>query len=217
MHLFGNHDIKNLTIQESEAILGTQLQHRSININGWHLIFWYADCSYTRKIGNLTLSASDLAWLEADLRQTTLPTVLFSHVPLSDGSMVGNYYFEMNPRSRAGYHNAHLARAIIEKSARVVMAVAGHVHWNSLNTIDGIHYLTIQSLTETFTTPPHPAAAWAQLELEQQANMRVLGRDPLALTLALKNPGDHWLMYGGKANPISRGEYAERVLEDEQV
>ncbi|MDQ3398199.1 MAG: metallophosphoesterase [Deinococcota bacterium] len=217
MHLLGNHDVTHLSLETSEAILGSELRHRSLDVKGWHLVFWYADVSYERGLGNLSLSPVDLAWLEADLKMATLPSIVFSHVPLGDGAMVGNYYFEHRTESRAGYRNAHLARAIIERSDKVVMAVAGHVHWNALNTVDGVHYLTLQSLTETFTTPPHPAAAWAELELSDRIAWQVHGLEPLAFTLPLKKPGAHWLAYGGKANPVSQDRIAEQLLKEQLI
>ena len=46
-----------------------------------------------------------------------------------------------------------------------VVWLAGHVHWNTVTLVDGIPHVTLQSLTETFTTHPEPAAAWGLLEL----------------------------------------------------
>ena len=213
VHLQGNHDVAKLSVEASERALDTDLRHRSFDANGWHLVFWYADVSYESRVGNLTLTEDDLAWLRADLAATRLPTVLFSHVPLDDGSMIGNYYFEHKPFGRAGYKNAYLARAIVEQSDRVMLAVAGHVHWNVLNTIDGVHYVTIQSLSETFTTAPHPVRTWAELILGDVIELRVHGKDPISFSLPTRRRQRHWLAYGGKANPVPRDHVARSVLE----
>jgi 3',5'-cyclic-AMP phosphodiesterase len=188
-HLMGNHDIVNLTDATTSAVLGAPVGHRSVELHGWHLVFWDASPEYR---GGLRISDEDLAWFEAALGSSEAPTVVFSHVPLGDGSMHGNYYFESRPEGRAAHANADAARAIVEAAGNVVLAVAGHVHWNSLNTVDGTHYVTVQSLTESFTTPPDPAGAWAAVELGEELRVRVHGRDPFEVVLAPKAIGSHW-------------------------
>lgn len=131
--------------------------------------------------------------------------------------MSGNYYFEHRPHGRAGYENAALARAIIEHSGNVALAVAGHVHWNSGHTIDGAHYLTIQSLTETFTTHPHPAAAWAEMDIGDDIEVRVHGRDPARMTLPVHRKGAHWLAHDGPRTPVSRREIGIRLLKEHNL
>ena len=189
-HLQGNHDIVNLSETTTSRLLGRPLGHRSHDAQGWHLVFWEASPEYR---GGLRLSGEDLEWLERDLNATSLPTVIFSHVPLGGGSMVGNYYFEGRSEGRAGHVNAELAREVIEASGKVVLAVAGHVHWNSLHTVDGTHYVTVQSLSETFTTAPQAAAAWATIELGDTLHLSVLGNDPFEVSLTPKRLGSHWL------------------------
>lgn len=191
VHLLGNHDVAKLPVATSSAILGTDFVHKSSDLGGWHLIFWQAD-SRVRPGKGFELSDEDLAWLEADLAATELPSIAFTHAPLGSGPMLGNYYFESR-EAYGGYANAARAREIFSRSGKVVAAIAGHVHWNSLNTVDGVHYLTLQSLTETFTTNPHPAGAWAKLELGKKLDLEVFGRDPMHLSLPIKQLHSHWL------------------------
>jgi len=193
VHLLGNHDQVNLSVADSEAVLGVALRSRTLDLQGWHLVFWYPD-SRSGADGVYAMGGHDLAWLEADLAATDRPSIIFTHVPFDDGSMVGNYYFETSPRGAAGYENAVLAREIVQRSHKVVMVVAGHVHWNALNVIDGIPYVTIQSLTETFTTSPEPAGAWATLDASREGlHLQVYGRDRLTLSLPVKPLDHHWL------------------------
>jgi len=190
--LLGNHDQVNLSLEDCRGILGGELVHRSLDISGWHLVFWYADSKYAPP--SYLARREDIAWLETDLRATELPSIVFSHVPFDDASMMGNYYFETSPPGKAGYANAAEIRDVIQRSGKVVAAVAGHVHWNRFLCIDGTHYLTVQSLSETFTTHPHPAAAWAMLELHDGAlGVRVAGRDPASYVAPVRNLGNHWL------------------------
>ena len=176
-HLLGNHDRHYLSRAENEAILGRPLGSRSLDVNGWHLVFWQIDLS-GRFPDKPIPAEADFDWLRADLAGTTLPAVVFTHVPLDGSSMTGNYYFQNNPASATLRHTAQ-ARQVIEAAGNVVLCVAGHVHWNNATSIDGIRYLTVQSLAESFTTEGEPTGAWAEIELSDRLLWRVHGADPV--------------------------------------
>jgi hypothetical protein len=57
-----------------------------------------------------------------------------------------------------------------------------------LTVLDGIAHLTLQSLTETFTTFPEPAVSWALLELDDAIAWQVFGRDPFQTRLPAHAP-----------------------------
>ena len=190
-HLLGNHDCAFLGAAENEAALGAPQTHHAVDLKGWHLVFWQAH-THIAFPDTFSIRRSDLDWLAADLDATDLPAIVFSHVPLDSGSMRGNHYFERNP-AFAGYPNAAEARAVIRSAGIVRACIAGHVHWNALNVLDGIPYVSLQSLTESFTTGGEPAAAWTLLELGKRIRVDVHGRDPLHLTLPAAAPRPGWL------------------------
>ncbi|MCL4746589.1 MAG: metallophosphoesterase [Burkholderiaceae bacterium] len=190
-HLLGNHDSHDLSRTISEALMQVGFGSWSRDLNGFHLVFWNADTCVRGKQAFL-FDAADLRWLEADLRATELPTVVFSHLPLDEGSMIGNFYFEKYLAGFAHYGNSADAREVIERSAKVILCLAGHTHWNARNTIDGIHYVTIHSLTESFTTWPHPTGAWALVQIDDDIRIEVFGRDPALYRLPVRKAGVHW-------------------------
>ncbi|MDQ7841347.1 MAG: metallophosphoesterase [bacterium] len=188
----GNHDLVHLSVAECETVLGQPLSHHSMDLRGCHLVFWHAD-PRQRPAGR-AVERGDLDWLEADLRSTDLPAIIFTHIPFGGASVVGNYYFGHNPPGGAEYRNASGIRDVLGCTESAVLAIAGHVHWNTLTTIDGIRYVTIQSLTETFTTHPHPAGAWALLEMTPEGfHLEIKGRDRAIFSLPFKQRGHHWL------------------------
>ena len=191
-HLIGNHDIVHLTIEDHEKILGMSLHHHSLDRQGWHLAFWNTSCVLYEGEG-FRLDQDDLDWLAADLAATDLPSVVFSHMPVDTGSMVGNYYFERRFAHGEQHRNASLARDLIEDSEKVIAVVSGHVHWNQLHFMDGIPHFTLQSLSETFTTHPYPAGSWALLTLGDTVELEVFGRDPVMYRMPVKNASHHWL------------------------
>jgi hypothetical protein len=191
-HLVGNHDVVHLSIEEQEEIIGMPLQHHSLDRLGWHLAFWNTSCVLHEGQG-FRLDQEDLDWLDADLAATELPSVVFTHMPVDTGSMVGNYYFARRYAHGEQHRNASLARDLIESSEKVIAVVSGHVHWNQLHFMDGIPHFALQSLSETFTTHPHAAGSWALLTLGDTVELEVFGRDPVMYRMPVKNASHHWL------------------------
>jgi len=191
-HLIGNHDVVHLSVEEHEKILGMPLQHHSLDRQGWHLAFWNASCELHEGEG-FRLEPDDLDWLASDLAATDLPSVVFSHMPVDTGSMVGNYYFERRFAHGEQHRNASLARDLIENSEKVIAVVSGHVHWNQLHVMDGIPHFSLQSLSETFTTHPHAAGSWALLTLGDTVEFEVFGRDPVMYRVPVKTASHRWL------------------------
>jgi 3',5'-cyclic-AMP phosphodiesterase len=194
-HLPGNHDLAELSLAQNQELLGFNLDSHSIDIGGWHFIFWNSG-SKLDQIEGFTLSHESLDWLEADLKQNRLPAIVFTHVPLDNGSMVGNFYFE-----QAYLHHAHYpadqaasAREIMEKSGNVMLCVNGHTHWNAYHCIDGIHYATIPSLTELFPTYPDVCCSWSRLTIADDLHIQVFGNLPIEYRLPIRPANArHWL------------------------
>ena len=190
-HLLGNHDLHYLSVRENELLLGSKLSSHSRDVKGKHLVFWNINLSNTYA-DNQIPSDSDLSWLNTDLNHTELPTIIFTHVPLDNASMVGNFWFQNNV-DVASLQNTGRARKIIEASGKVILCIAGHTHWNKLSNIDGIHYLTIQSLSESFTTGGMASEAWAELTIDEVLHCVVHGNDRILHEVASKKLHSHWI------------------------
>ena len=187
----GNHDLVHLPAEENGALLGQPMRHRMVELEGLLVVLWQAEARLRPERG-FALAEGDLAWLEATLAAADRPVLLASHLPLSGQAQTGNHYFENQPEL-AGYAEQPAIRRVLDRCPVPILAIAGHVHWNSVTLVDGIAHLTVQSLTETFTTSPDPAAAMALLELGQQARLQVVGNDPFACTLPFAGPRRRWL------------------------
>ncbi|CCE01980.1 conserved hypothetical protein [Bradyrhizobium sp. STM 3809] len=189
-HLSGNHDVACLTLADNEAIFDLPSDSRSLIIGDIRCVFWQPDVRLTRARG-LHLADGDLARLEALLAEDERPTLLLSHVPLSGHAQTGNYYFEANPGHATYAEVAEIRKAIADAPCPIV-ALAGHVHWNTLTTVDGTPHVTLQSLTETFISG-QPAESFGVLEVEaDQLRWVVQGREPLSLTLPWRRAKPRW-------------------------
>lgn len=190
-HVCGNHDLAHLSLEENADILDVPLQSRAVVMDGLRLVFWQPDVRLTREHG-FHLAEGDLKVLERLLGDDDRRTLLVSHVPLSGASMRGNYWFENNP-AHASYAETAAIRQLLAEAPCQVFTLAGHVHWNSVTTADGITHLTQQSLTETFTTQPHPAGAMGLVSINGEfLTWRVQGLDPIEVTIPFPASRRFW-------------------------
>lgn len=178
-HLNGNHDRDHMTVADNEALLGQSLGHEAHDLGGWRIVLWRADSRIRRgdEGSGFVLPETDLVWLARTMQATDRPTLVVSHVPISGHAQTSNYYFHNNPASST-YPTGDRARAALALARVPVVCLAGHVHWNTVTTVDGITHLTQQSLTESFTTAGEAAGAMGLIELSDTVSWEVVGADP---------------------------------------
>lgn len=195
-HICGNHDRDFLSVAQNEEILGQALASQTLDIGGWRIILWRAD-TLIRRPGGFHCADADIAWLAETIAAADRPLLIASHVPLSGHSQIGNYYFQRNPAASA-YPQGDLIRDTLRTSTVPTVCLAGHVHWNTLTTVDGIPHLTLQSLTESFTMSPEtgagaPCGAHGLLELTAQTiDWQVFGADAFRASLPVTQTARRW-------------------------
>ncbi len=166
-HIVGNHDVKNLSRQDNEDILGCPATSYSKDIGGYHLVFWNP---YVSNGGlGLAMDDADLEWLHNDLQATDKPTVVFSHIPLfneaMDDSEMSTWSGEI--ATRFFYPDSRTIRRILEDSGKVVLCMSGHLHRKRHKEINGIHYISQQSFTHEHQKKYRvPSRAWSILDME---------------------------------------------------
>jgi 3',5'-cyclic-AMP phosphodiesterase len=170
-HLLGNHDF--LPRAEQELLLNTKLENHSSVVEGWQLIFLYTFNGTVE--GGLT--QSDLNWLEQTLASSSSPAIVFSHQPLDGIPTKGNSLFDAIPHylTPVGHEKA---RAMMEASGKVKLAINGHTHWNHLEKINGISYLSVTAVTPLVQSK-EATTAYSVLTLDDNAiHIKVHGREP---------------------------------------
>lgn len=187
-HIAGNHDRDFMTVAENEFILGQSLAHMSVDIGQWRIVLWRANTLVPRwsdpatgRAAGFRLAPGDLDWLAQTVAASDRPLLIASHAPFAGQSMLGNHYFEHNPES-ATYAEAAAIRAVLARANVPVVCIAGHVHWTTVTSVDGITHLTQQSLTEAFTTG-EAAGAYGLLQLGRSIDWQVMGNEPLHVRL----------------------------------
>lgn len=204
VHIMGNHDVDFLLQEENEKVLGCSFSSHQEERNGYSLLYWNADVHMHKEHG-MTLRDADLQWLSDALDKASYPAVIFSHVPLNNGSMLGNFYFDTYVPKKGQYpkEQGERVRAMIEESGKVIACINGHAHWNAYGCIDGVHYITLPSLTETFMTYPEPHSAWTWLRLAQESiEIEIFGKTPMKYSLPVRESSRHWININNDYSPI---------------
>lgn len=193
--LLGNHDINILSKDDNDKIFDYDFSSHSLDLNNFHLVFFMPDTKLNQNSG-FTLDDKSIEWLRSDLSSSQLPTIIFSHVPLDNGSMIGNYYFDPSNKPQHAYYPKETSdrlREVIINSEKVILCVNGHAHWNTYHCIDGIHHVTLPSLTESFCTFPEISSSWTTLTVKDDIHIKVYGNLPIEYKFPIKKLNQHWL------------------------
>lgn len=170
--MIGNHDLYCLTRDENAAITGSPGTSHSMDKGGYHLVFWNPNVkAKTKPSQGLWVEKEELEWLRQDLTKTKKPTIIFSHVPLDNyrndnkkdtkkwGGIANRFFYPEGPE----------IREIIERSGNVILCMAGHRHTNRHRVIRGIHYVTQNSLTQTYRKKYRiPTGSFSFIDLEDR-------------------------------------------------
>jgi 3',5'-cyclic-AMP phosphodiesterase len=183
----GNHDLLHLTPGENAEIMGFPGTSHSRDVNGYHFVFWNPPMDLSSS--GLHMSQEELDWLENDLAATDKPTIVFSHVPLDNDAADNKSGRAASKSDRLYffYPEAPKVRDIMEQSGKVILAMAGHRHTNRYREMNGIHYITQQSLVQAYDKHYRkPHRAWSIIDIDDdEITVRLKGRAPMRLQGAM--------------------------------
>jgi 3',5'-cyclic-AMP phosphodiesterase len=167
VNVAGNHDRVNLDAGELRSAWGLALAgplYRSFDRAGIHVVVLA-----THEVANVAVTIDDeqLVWLEADLAATELDTVVLMHHAAAEQDLTGNRWFEGAPHICLVRERARL-REVLERHGRTRLVLNGHLHWNHLDVIHGVPYVTLQSLIENLDddAPGRAAATHAVVSID---------------------------------------------------
>ena len=179
VNLAGNHDrihLDDATLRRAGGLAPAGPLYRSFDRAGVHFVVL---ATQETKDVSVRIDDEQLSWLEADLAATAHPTVVFMHHSAAEQDLRGNRWFEQRPHLCLVRERKRL-RQLFE-SGRTRLVINGHLHWNHLDVIDGIPYVTLQSLVENVDddAPGRPAAAHAVVRIgERRIVVEVEGAQP---------------------------------------
>jgi 3',5'-cyclic-AMP phosphodiesterase len=154
VNVAGNHDTVFLNRDDLSRFWGrTGPLYYSFDHGDWHFVVLH---TLEKKDVDVRIPTPQLEWLRADLAATQRP-----HLAL--------------------VHERRELRAVFEEARKVRAVFNGHVHRNHLDVINGIPYVTVQSLIENLEDdePGRPSASHAVVTLSSaRMVVRVRGNDP---------------------------------------
>ncbi|QDT93874.1 metallophosphoesterase family protein [Gimesia algae] len=144
-YVLGNHCVDQLKKAEFLQGVGQKKSFYSFDQNGFHFVvldscFKSDGTPYGRKNFTWTdanIPPEELAWLQADLKQTAYPAIVFAHQPL-----------DLKDTDSHAVKNSSEVRKVLEQSGKVTAVFQGHSHRNKYSEIKGIHYCTMVAMVE---------------------------------------------------------------------
>jgi 3',5'-cyclic-AMP phosphodiesterase len=177
VNVAGNHDLVNLNREDLSRFWGRSGPlYYAFDHAGWHFVVLHTIEKHDVEI---RVPEPQLDWLRADLAQGDAKTVVLMHHSASEQSLDDSRWWPGRSHLALVRERAELRR-IFEGSRRVRLVVNGHLHWNHLDLIAGIPYVTLQSLIENIDddAPGRAAASHAVIHLTaERMIVRVRGND----------------------------------------
>ncbi len=143
--VIGNHDAVYLSREQLAILIGEKNTYYAFDLGGYrHIVLdgfreaWGCPHEIDRK---------QMEWLQAELKNTDLPVLVYCHYPLDEQNLESSVYFKNCPEE-AFIKNKKEVREILEASKKVIAVFNGHLHLSHQMRIHGIDYVTVPSLTE---------------------------------------------------------------------
>jgi 3',5'-cyclic-AMP phosphodiesterase len=167
VNVAGNHDTVNLAPADLLGFWGREGElHYGFDRGGIHFIVLHTK---ERHEHDVSVGQEQLDWLAAELRTNPGPTVVLMHHPASEQDLRKNRWFDGRPHVALVRERRTLRKLLFEHD-RVLAVFNGHLHWNHLDVINGLPFVTLQSLIENLDedAPGRPAAAHAVVRLDDE-------------------------------------------------
>lgn len=159
IHLLGNHELKKLPLNDIESMWQDcgldQKSYGRKEIGDFSLLWLGLELSAEdHKVRSLP--SEQLTWLEKQLRQNNRPTVIFTHCPIDDHDVNGNFFYEaMDNKAKSALflENQESIRRVISASGCIVGVLQAHLHYFHAKQINGIPYITCPAMADNICGP----------------------------------------------------------------
>lgn len=143
LHLLGNHDNRNLSIDEIEKITSNKLF--GVLDVGEYQVVWI---DFTKLSDEIAFFDNKIAMQIESEANPTKKKILFTHYSLVDKATDGNFYFEKH-QHKTYYSNLIDVTNFLNK-LNIKTVVSAHDHWGSMVIKNNINYITLPSYSENF-------------------------------------------------------------------
>lgn len=182
-HLVGNHELKYLSVKYLKETLKYKKLYFSFDKKNFRFIFLFTKRFYPAR--ETKLDSSQLKWLKKKVN-TDKKIIIFSHHSLVPVNTCRNFWFSARPDLTFIKNYGEFLRIIAGKNVKLVFN--GHLHWNKKVVVNGVHYITVQSLVENIFGKAKglPVNAFTLVNLEDKfAFIKILGKDGLSYKIKI--------------------------------
>lgn len=209
-HILGNHDMDRHSKTEMLDFWGMPKTYYSYDFGGYHFIvldanFLYQDGKfidyekanfYVDSKIRTYIDNEQIEWFKADLENTKLPTIIFSHQSL--------WHYQW------GVKNRLVLQKIMEaNSEKVICCLNGHNHLDYHHYQNGIDYIEINSMSYQWLSGKYKSNERFSKELyKEYGNLPHIGayKDPLFAFASLDSKGSMFIE-GVKSQWVSPSPY----------
>ncbi len=168
---YGTHDLKNVKPEEQRRLLGKRQDYESIDCRGFHIVGLNSQDPSINGLGG-TISDGQVEWLRKDLQISQGPVLVFCHHPLDEQDLEPHWYFRKHPEYAHAVNRGRV-REVFRDSGRIRGVFNGHMHWNHMEVIDNVPYITVGSLVCCGLTGGAPGGCYAEVLVEEQGTVQV--------------------------------------------
>jgi 3',5'-cyclic AMP phosphodiesterase CpdA len=184
VNVAGNHDLIHINREDLNRFWQRSGPlYYSFDVGRWHFVVLH---TIERQDVEIRIPDTQMEWLRADLAGGEGPAIVLMHHSASEQYVEDSRWWPGRAHVALVKERAELRR-VLEQSRRVKAVFNGHLHWNHLDVIGGIPYVTVQSLVENLDedAPGRAAGAHAVVSLgEDGMRVRVRGNDPARYQVA---------------------------------
>jgi len=207
MHVLGNHDTDGgYRREQALEYYGSPGRYYSQDLHGLHLVVLDGNDPDGKRGYPCNVNDDQLAWLENDLKATSLPTLIFIHQPIDA--------FDQHVRSASKVRDV-LARANKEAGFKKVLFVfSGHAHLDYVKESDGIPHVQINSASYVWVSKKHPSYEEAILKSHPWIASTCPYADPLWALLTLDTESGTATMEGRESRWVGPTPWEIGIAED---
>ncbi len=168
-HVLGNHDMDKHSKEQMLDFWEMPKTYYSYDFNGVHFIvldanFLYQDGKFTDyDKANFYIDSSlrtfindeQIEWFKADLNETKLPTVIFSHQSL--------WHYQWGVKNRLT-----IQKILEANKEKVICCFNGHNHIDYHHVLNGIHYIEVNSMSYQWMSDKYKSTERYPKELYEQ-------------------------------------------------
>ncbi len=160
IHLVGNHELKCMDLKEIKKIWHgkgfIQNSYGSMTHNHCRIIWIGLESWEEAGYQTYRLPSEQLEWLKWQLHQCSLPTILFTHCPIDDQNVTGNFFYETmdnHKREKLFLENQDEIRQIVLSSPCVIAVLQAHLHYFHVKQIANLPFITCPAMGDNICGP----------------------------------------------------------------